>query len=282
MAIAQPIDLLGSTAYWTASVRAMENARQDHLFEDPWATALAGEAGKAWIEERAADSVITIVLRTRFFDDFLQRITMQHEVRQVVLVAAGLDTRAFRLSWPDQTQVFELDQPGIIQYKNKILDLSGAKPNCRRHTIEVDLSVPWREKMADSGFNSQNPSVWLLEGFLFYLENSQIAGILDQVTELSSQNSWLGCDVMNSNTLTSKWTSEWVEMQARSGVPWLGTMDDPEEFFRIRGWSASLTQAGGEDANHGRWPYPVVPTKMPDFPHNWFVTAVKVPNRDKP
>jgi methyltransferase (TIGR00027 family) len=278
---AQSLNFLGSTAYWTASVRAMESTRPDRSFNDPWALALAGAVGQSWIENRTPESVIPIVLRTRFFDDFLQRITNQYNVRQVVLVAAGLDTRAFRLTWPDPTRLFELDQPDVIRYKDKILHSSGALPACQRHTIEADLKKPWIEEMKGSGYNPQSPSVWLLEGFLFYLANEQIARILDQVTELAAPESWLGCDVVNSATLTSQWTRQWIEMQAQLGAPWIGTMDDPEEFFRGRGWSASVTQAGAEDANFGRWPYPVLPVKMPDIPHNWFVTAEKIPNHDR-
>jgi methyltransferase (TIGR00027 family) len=255
----------------------MENARPDCLYEDPWASALAGEIGMKWIESRTPESVVTIVLRTRYFDDFLQRITNEQDIHQVVLVAAGLDTRAFRLKWPDQTHVFELDQVEVMRYKNKILQNSGAKPTCHRHTIEADLSKPWVNKMMDSSFNPQEPSVWLLEGFLFYISNELVIQILDQVTSIAAYESWLGCDVVNSISLTSPLTRHWIEMQAQAGAPWIGTMDDPEEFFRERGWKAALTQAGAEDANHGRWPYPILPTKMPDFPHNWFVTAVKHP-----
>ena len=93
------VNLVGSTAHWTAAVRAKESERPDRLFDDPWAAALAGEAGMAWLEPRTPDSLAPIVLRTRYFDDFLQRITRQSGIRQVVLLAAGLDTRAFRLSW---------------------------------------------------------------------------------------------------------------------------------------------------------------------------------------
>jgi methyltransferase (TIGR00027 family) len=91
---------LSFTARWTAAVRARASARQDCLFYDRWAAALAGKEGLDWIERRTADSVVAIVLRTRFFDDLLQRITFQNGIRQVVLLAAGLDTRAFRCTWP--------------------------------------------------------------------------------------------------------------------------------------------------------------------------------------
>jgi methyltransferase (TIGR00027 family) len=106
-----PDHVLGSTARWTAGVRAKESLREDRLFHDRWAAALAGKEGEEWVEHRSGDNGISITVRTRFLDDFLQRVTGQQAIRQVVLLAAGLDTRAFRLTWPEQTQLFELDHP---------------------------------------------------------------------------------------------------------------------------------------------------------------------------
>ena len=269
------VNLLGSTARWTAGVRARESAREDRLFNDPWAAALAGKEGQTWVEQRSDDSVAPMVLRTRFFDDFLQRITRQIAIRQVVLMAAGLDTRAFRLNWPEQTRLFELEQPSVLQYKEQILRSAGAQPACARQTIEVDLTAPWHETLIDHGFDPHRPSVWLLEGFLFYITKNSLTQLLDEVTSLAVPGSWLGFDIINSTMLTSPWSRQWVEMQANAGAPWIGTMDDPVEFLASRGWQATLTQAGADDANHGRWPYPVIPTTMPDMPHNWFVTAYK-------
>jgi hypothetical protein len=99
-----PSDALGSTARWTAAVRAVESAREDRLFNDPWATAQARPEGTAWAANRSPDNLAPMVLRIRFFDDFLERITSENSVRQVVLMAAGLDTRLFRLAWPVGTQ----------------------------------------------------------------------------------------------------------------------------------------------------------------------------------
>ena len=267
---------LGSTARWTAGVRAQESAREDHLFNDPWAAALAGKEGKEWVAQRSADKLVPIVLRTRFFDDFLHRITRRHAIRQIVLMAAGLDTRAFRLTWPYQTRLFELDQPSVLQYKEQILRSAGAQPTCRRQTIEVDLTEPWKETLIKAGFDPQHPSGWLLEGFLFYLASEHLTQLLDEVTSLATHGSWMGFDIINSTMLTSPWTRQWIEMQAKAGAPWIGTMDDPERFLSTRGWQATLTQAGESDANHGRWTYPVIPNTLPDMPHQWFVIAQKV------
>jgi methyltransferase (TIGR00027 family) len=267
--------LLGLTSRWTAAVRARESARADRLFEDPWAEALTGKEGAEWIAQRPEDSTVPMVIRTRFFDDFLLDIARRHAIRQVVLMAAGLDTRAFRLDWPAGTCLFELDQPEVLQYKQEVLRLAGAQPACQRQLIEADLTSPWQEKLTHSGFDPQLPSVWLLEGFLFYLSKESIIQIIDSVTSLAASGSWMGFDIINSAMFTSTWTRPWVEMQASMGAPWMGTLDDPQGFLARRGWQATLTQAGAEDANYGRWQLPVLPVMAPDMPHNWFVTAQK-------
>jgi methyltransferase (TIGR00027 family) len=267
---------LGSTAYWTAAVRAREHARPDRLFNDPWAEALAGEVGAAWIAGRSPESVLPILLRTRYFDDFLQRISQENTIPQIVLVAAGLDTRAFRLDWPANTRIFEMDQPAVLEYKQQVLLSMEAQPTCERHTISADLTQPWENTLFEAGFDPQKPCAWLLEGFLFYLPNENITYILEETINLSTSGSWMGFDVMNSITLTSPLTRSWVEMQAKNGAPFIGTLDDPQEFLAARGWQSNLTQAGAPDANYGRWTFPIIPTNMPNMPHNWFVTAQKI------
>jgi methyltransferase (TIGR00027 family) len=266
---------LGSTARWTAAARAYESERDDHLFEDSWASKLAGIEGAAWSATRTPDRLVPMILRTRFFDDFLQRVTKEDKIRQVILLAAGLDTRAFRLVWPAGTNVFELDQPAVLREKERVLHSSGARPNCERQTLEVDLTGPWEISLSEAGFKPKEPAVWLLEGFLFYIPSEGISRLLDEVNGLSSSGSWLGFDIINSATLTSSYTHSWIEMQAKSGAPWIGTMDDPSGFLTTRGWNTALTQAGAPDANHGRWHLPGRPVTMPDMPHNWFVTAKK-------
>ena len=267
--------LLGLTARWTASVRARESARADRLFEDPWAEALTGKEGAEWLARRPEDSTLPMAIRARFFDDFLLDISRRHAIRQVVLMASGLDTRAFRLDWPAGACLFELDQPEVLQYKEQVLHAAGARPTCQRQLVEADLTCPWQEKLTQSGFDPQIPSLWLLEGFLFYLSNESVTQVIDGVTNLAASASWMGLDIINSAMLTSTWTRPWVEMQASMGAPWIGTLDAPQEFLARRGWLATLTQAGASDANYGRWRLPVLPVMAPDMPHNWFVIAQK-------
>jgi methyltransferase (TIGR00027 family) len=266
---------LGATAHWAAAVRALESKREDALFKDPWAAALAGEPGEAWIAQRSPESVVPMILRTRYFDDFLKRISQQEGLRQIVLVAAGLDTRAFRLAWPAKTRFFELDQPEVLAYKEQVLLAAGAKPACERQIVAVDLTGDWQERLNECGFDRQQPSGWLLEGLLFYLSDSHIRELLNNISNLAAPGSWIGFDIINSSVLTSPLTQKWVAMQAASGAPWIGSMDDPAGFLAGHGWSASLSQAGAPEANFGRWLLPVIPVLMPNMPHNWFVTAYK-------
>ena len=208
-------------------------------------------------------------------DEFLQHITSENQIRQIVLVAAGLDTRAFRMSWPEQTQIFELDQASVLEEKEVILNSAGARPACQRRTVKVDLTSNWSDSLVGAGFEPRKPSCWLLEGFLTYVADETIVDLLSEVSRLAVPGSWLGFDVVNSISLTYPLVRPWVDMQANAGAPWIGTMEDPAGFLAALGWKAVLTQAGQPEANHGRWPFPLIPTMMPDIPHNWFVTAEK-------
>ncbi len=275
MTILPGTERLEATAHWTAAVRAMESARPDALVHDPWAMALAGPAGAAWIAERSADSVVPMILRTRYFDDWLVEVVGRGTVGQAVLPAAGLDTRAFRLDLPDVLRWFEIDRPAVLGHKAQVLGAAGAVPRCLRTTVEADLLAPWSEALVAAGFDPSRPSAWLLEGLLFYLDPQAIAALIDELTGLAAPGSELGFDIVNGAMLTSRWTRSWVEMQATAGAPWIGTIDDPVGFLAARGWQATLTQAGQPDASHGRWTLPVLPTTMPDMPHNWFVTAMR-------
>jgi methyltransferase (TIGR00027 family) len=266
---------LTHTAYWTAAVRALEHARPDRLFSDPWAQVLAGEVGAAWIAQRTPESVVPIVLRTRYFDDFLLRIVEQPDLHQAVMLATGLDTRPYRLQWPQGMRFFELDQAEVLAYKAQVLGMAGAKPAGERQAIPIDLSSDWQAALLQHGFDPAQPAVWMLEGFLFYLADADLVKILDAVCKLAAPGSWLGFDCINSLVLSSSFTRKWVEMQAAQGAPWTGTLDDPLGFLSQRGWKANVSQAGAPEANHGRWTLPVLPVLMAQMPHNWYVTAQK-------
>lgn len=266
---------LALTARWTAGARAVESAREDRLFCDPWAPALAGPEGMEWVGRQGGGGIL-MAIRTRYFDDFLQEAAFHLGLRQVVILAAGLDTRAYRLPWPESTSIFELDQDLVLRYKESVLAAAGAQPACQRTAIATDLTGAWQSALQAAGFNPAEAAVWLLEGFLFYLPGEDITRILGMVSALSAPGSRLGFDVVNNLTLTSPMTSAWVAMQARAGAAWLGGLDDPEGLLAEMGWQANLTQPGAPDAHFDRWTLPVIPVKMPNMPHQWYVTASRL------
>lgn len=271
---------LASTARWIAAVRAQESRRDDRLFHDPWAATLAGAEGHAWLAERAnSPSLQTIAIRVRFFDEFVERATADSGVRQVVLLAAGLDTRAFRLPWPAGTRVFELDRPDVLGEKEGVLRAAAARPACERRLIGADLAASWSDLLIESGFHRGRPACWLLEGILFYLPTATTLAILDQLTAMSATGSLLAFDIPNGITLRHPWTRAWVEMQETLGVPFVGTMDDPSAVLTSRNWAPTQIQVGDRDANYGRWPYPPIALDVPAVPRHWLVTAEKEGHR---
>jgi methyltransferase (TIGR00027 family) len=166
-----------------------------------------------------------------------------------------------------------LDQAGVLDHKEKVLQAAAAQAQCERRVIRQDLTGPWQSALKEAGFDPRHPSAWLLEGFLFYLPGETILRMLEEVSGLAAPGSWLGFDVINDAMLVSPVTKPWVEMQAQLGAPWIGTLDDPVGTLASLGWHATLTQAGQPDANFGRWTLPVFPVDMAGMPHNWFVTA---------
>lgn len=272
-------DPLISTACWIAAVRARESERADSLFNDPWAGRLAGEEGRAWRQrttEGKDENEVGLAIRTRFFDDFLLDVIREQTVRQIVIVAAGMDTRAFRLNWPPQTHVFELDLPQLFVRKEPLLSNTRAVPTCQRHVVPVDLSdISWVKAVQQAGFDSGQRVVWLLEGLLFYLPASVVTTLFEQMTTLSVPGSWLGCELKNTEMLTSPQTHSWIELLAKEGVSWISSIDEPEAFLAEYGWRATVVEPGEDGAHFGRWPFPLIPRSVSGVPRTFFVTAVR-------
>jgi methyltransferase (TIGR00027 family) len=203
------MDPVGMTSRWVAAARARESQRPDRLFDDPLAAALAGPEGFAWLDdmERAqpwGQPELYVVVRTRFFDDFLLHASWEAGTRQVVLLAAGMDARAFRLAWPPGTRLYELDQPEVIDAKDAVTSSVGAYPTCERWVIGVDLERPfWPEALLSAEYEAQEPSVWLAEGLLFYLTEAAARRLLRSASVLAAPRSRLGADLVNRALLTS-------------------------------------------------------------------------------
>jgi len=243
-------DTLILTACWIAAVRARESEHADRLFHDPWAAGLAGEEGTAWRQRMTGgkdENEVGLAIRTRFFDDFLLEVTRQHAVCQVVIAAAGMDTRAFRLTWPPHTRLFELDLPPIFVRKEPLLATAVAVPTCQRHVVSVDLSdASWVDAVHQAGFDPGQRMVWLLEGLLFYLPAEVVTSLFERITALSVLGSWLGCELKNTAMLTSPHTRSWIELLAREGAAWISSIDEPEAFLAARGWRARVDEPGEE------------------------------------
>ena len=277
------MDPLGQTSRWMAAVRASESERLDRLFDDPLAVALAGPEGYGWLNRMELAQPLWggpglyVVVRTRFFDDFLLRRSWSAEARQIVILAVGMDARVFRLDWPPHTRLYELDRPEIFAAKEPILTRSGAQATCERHTIGVDLKRPsWSQALLNGGYEPQKQSAWLIEGLFFYMTEASVHALLEDVAALTASQSWLGADLVNRDLLRSPTMWPLLAAFARRGVAGSFGTNDPETLFGEHGWKAEVIQPGEQEANYGRWPYPVASRKVTGIPRMFLVRAQRV------
>ena len=172
---------VGSTALFVAASRALEANKADPLVVDPYAEVFCRAVGGEWadlLDGKAPDHKLATefgghcvnfqAARTKFFDTYFYAAA-DAGVRQIVIPAAGLDSRAYRLVWPNGTVVFELDQPQVLEFKRDVLAGSGDAPTAERREIAVDLRDEWPYALLDKGFDPSTPSAWLAEGLLIYL-----------------------------------------------------------------------------------------------------------------
>jgi methyltransferase (TIGR00027 family) len=264
------------TAQFTAKARAVESQRSDALFRDPWANLFAGRAGDAWLARQDSEYPgLPLILRTRFFDDFFAERMGDAALRQVVLLAAGYDTRAYRLAWPDGTRLYEIDQPAVLARKEELLQQEGASPRCERIALGVDLASNWATSLLAAGFMPARPSIWLLEGLLMYLTQTEVEAVINAIARLTSLDSWMGMDLINSATLTSPWTQERVARLAQRGMPWQFAVDNPRAWLPSFQWDPQVTTPEEVGRRLRRWPYPPQPptTETLDLPSALFVIA---------
>ncbi|NUP29223.1 MAG: SAM-dependent methyltransferase, partial [Nocardia sp.] len=198
---------VGRTALMVAAARAAESAREDRLFTDPYAAdflAAAGsgeEAGGAGEASKMWDSFSSYLpIRTRFFDDYLRAAT--DTVRQVVIVAAGLDTRAFRLPAAPEVTVYELDTPDMLAFQQRELDARGARPSSgRRVAVAVDLREDWGSPLDSAGFDPDAPAAWLVEGLVSYLSPGDNDRLLAGISGRSVSGSRLSIEYLHRDTV---------------------------------------------------------------------------------
>jgi methyltransferase (TIGR00027 family) len=129
-----------------------------------------------------------MAVRTKFFDEFFLTST-EGGIRQAVILASGLDSRAYRLEWPAGTTVYEIDQPDVIEFKTRTLAELGAEPTAERRTVAMDLRYDWPSALIEEGFDPNQPTAWSAEGLLGYLPPDAQDRLLDTITELSAPGS---------------------------------------------------------------------------------------------
>ena len=134
-----------------------------------------------------------MAVRTRFFDDFFIAAT-HARIRQAVILASGLDTRAYRLPWPAGTVVYEIDQPQVIDFKTNTLADLGANPTAERRTVSIDLRDDWPTALRQQGFDLNQPTAWSAEGLLPYLPPEAQDRLFDNITALSAPGSQLATE----------------------------------------------------------------------------------------
>ena len=267
---------VGRTALAVARVRAAESARPDRLFDDALAAAFAAAApaGQASIDGQppgpggapATRLGFHVLIRTRFYDDYLLGAVMAG-CRQVVLVAAGLDCRAFRLDWPDGVSLFELDQPEVLEFKAAVLSGQGARPRCQRAAVPVDLRGDWPARLTAAGFDPAQPAAWLVEGLLIYLSSDQAARLLTDVGRLSAPGSQVALEQGEAVARLIRETSATLR-GARLAALWQGGLgEDNAAWLAGHGWRSARHDLAEVAAGYGR--------PAPDDARSGFIIATR-------
>ncbi|QCQ91467.1 SAM-dependent methyltransferase [Rhodococcus sp. SGAir0479] len=272
---------VGATAVFVAAARALESERADRLFDDVWAGEFVRRSG--WqppSEQLDGDDreVLTtwVAARTRFLDEYVT-VAVRSGCRQVVLLGAGLDTRAFRLSWPQPVTVYELDTPDMVEFKSGVLG-DAAPGAVARVVVPVDLRENWPAALQDAGFRSDLPTAWILEGLLMYLPDDAVDALMTRVGELSAPGSALGATITDIDVAAALDDSPLFRDSPISREDWLAMLRwngpaDPVAWFDSYGWHATAVPVDDLAERYGR--------TVPDSArlgrlrpgHRWLVSA---------
>lgn len=266
---------VGATATMVAAQRALSN--REGLIDDPYAEPLVRAVGLDFFV-RALDGEIEMgdvdpefnmrraaegmTVRTRWFDKLFTDAAAGG-VRQAVILASGLDARAYRLDWPAGTTVYELDQPEVIEFKSKTLTELGAEPKADRRSIAIDLRNDWPKALLDNGFDATQPTAWIAEGLLIYLPPDAQDLLFDRINELSAPGSRLATEHIPDVTMFSDERSEQIrERLKRYGhgiemqdLIYQGERNHVIEYLTGHGWDVSaMTMKEGYAANGFEFP----------------------------
>jgi methyltransferase (TIGR00027 family) len=262
---------VGATATAVAAGRAVASQGTDALLDDPYAEPLVRAVGIEHFvrmvdgETFAEDDPVMnrqtmneqITVRTRYFDDFFTAAA-DAGIRQAVILATGLDTRAYRLRWPAGTVVFEVDQPQVIEFKTRTLTDLGAAPATDRRTVAIDLRDDWPTALRQQGFDTSAPTAWIAEGLLPYLPPDAQDRLFDNITALSAPGSRLATEHMNMSDLPDDWAKKLTERSKRFGSTidltalfYLGERNNAGDYLASHGWTVTVLRTADAYSAHG-------------------------------
>jgi methyltransferase (TIGR00027 family) len=259
---------VGATATMVAAARAMATTADNALINDPFAEPLVRAVGVDFFtrlvtgelrpEDLDSDSETVgmqrmtdnMAVRTKFFDEFFLTAT-QAGIRQAVILASGLDSRAYRLAWPAGTTVYEIDQPDVIEFKTKTLAKLGAEPTAKRRTVAMDLRYDWPSALIEEGFDPNQPTAWSAEGLLGYLPPDSQDRLLDTITELSAPGSRVAVEsvpnidpadhekaIERMQAASARWRDHGFDLDFAELV-YLGDRNEAASYLGDHGWQLS-------------------------------------------
>jgi methyltransferase (TIGR00027 family) len=271
---------VGATATMVAAARAIATKTDNPLIDDRFAEPLVRAVGvdfftrwatgdlaaadldddeSSWKLEHMPDAMAA---RTRFFDTFFREAT-QGGIRQAVILASGLDARAYRLAWPAGTTVFEVDQPQVIAFKTATLTDLGAIPTADRRTVAIDLRHDWPAALVEAGFDTSQPTVWIAEGLFGYLPPEAQDRLLDNISALSADGSRLATEAVPDisqmdldraremmRKATEKWRAHGFELEF-ADLGYEGERNDVAAYLDGLGWRSTRTPMSQLLADNG-------------------------------
>jgi len=270
---------VSATALWTAAERARESTRPNRLIDDPFAAEMAGEEGlrhQRFMDERVprnSDNPF-VAIQTRFFDDYLLEAAASG-IRQVVLVAAGMDSRPFRLDWPGGVRLWELDLAPLLDAKEAVLARLGATTRCDRRPVAADLREPWEPALLAAGYRPDEPAAWLVQGLIEFLEEDQVDRLFGAIAAIAAPGSRLGVDVLGRSFVKSPFMRRWLRAMEEEGLEFHFGTDDPEGLLSRHGWQPHVRLLSEVGTGFSRWPLPPMQRGMPGLPVSYLVTATR-------
>lgn len=216
-----------------------------------------------------------VAIRTRYLDDSIVGILATTDIKQVVLVASGMDARSFRLKWPKDVVVYEVDHAALHDEKQQRLDRLGAQPAVERRPVRADLAGDWLPALTQAGFDPAAPTLWVPEAVLFFLTEHQSTRLLETFAQASAPGSWLVVDILSEELLRSPATQRFLAALRKDGIPWLFGTDHPASFLGQHGWE--LRELHEPGIGEGRWPYQTQPRSVRGVSRNWLIRAEVLP-----